>query len=250
LEAEERVEEERRRREEEDIGRQRAIEEKVKRLEGRREALRAARTTLAGEFRAKTIAKEEFRVRNAEIALEWRELDEEERGGRKVEESGGSEEKERGEEEKEQVDGLPVVRVRKRKAAVVEVEEDDEGEDEHDELDEEAVGGVRKRARHEETGLLVFEGPVSLFLLINFEFINWFLVRPMRDTEGRATVRCRGGRREVRSMRQECLGVLVGRGLEARGPTGGPEEGKVGGREAGSASKNRYEYCSRYIGSY
>jgi hypothetical protein len=66
-------------------------------------------------------------------------------------------------EEEEQVDGLPVVRVRKRKATVVEDEEEDEGKGE---LDEEAVGGVRKRARHEDTGLLVFEGPVSLFLLI------------------------------------------------------------------------------------
>jgi hypothetical protein len=42
------------------------------------------------------------------------------------------------------------------------VVEDEEGEDELDELDEDAARGERKRARHEETGLLVFKGPVSL----------------------------------------------------------------------------------------
>jgi hypothetical protein len=45
-------------------------------------------------------------------------------------------------EEDEQVNGLPVVRVRKRKATVVEDKEDDEGKGKHDELDKEAVGGV------------------------------------------------------------------------------------------------------------
>jgi hypothetical protein len=118
---------------------------------------------LAGEFRAKTISKEIFRVRNAELALEWRELDEEEQGEVEAKEAGEEpEEKEvEGNDEKdERVDGLPVVYMRKWKARVV---EDVEGEVEVEEL-KETVGGEQKRVRREETGLLIFNGPVSFFL--------------------------------------------------------------------------------------
>jgi hypothetical protein len=46
---------------------------------------------------------------------------------------------------------------------VVEVIEDDEGEEEVYELEEDGKTGGAKRLRCEEKGLLVFEGPVSLF---------------------------------------------------------------------------------------
>jgi hypothetical protein len=124
------------------------------------------RKGITDEFRAKTISKEVFRLRNAEIALEWRELNEEEREGSKVEEIGPSKEKGKGDEEKvtegrddEEVDGLPVIRTRKRKVA--EPVEDEEGEEDIDELEEGTTGGGRKWAKREDKGLLVFEGPVS-----------------------------------------------------------------------------------------
>jgi hypothetical protein len=63
-------------------------------------------------------------------------------------------------------------------------------------------------------------------------------------------MRRREGCGEVHPMHKERLGMLVGRGLEERDPTGGPEEGEVGGREAGNTSEHRYEDHSRCIGSY
>jgi hypothetical protein len=162
VEAEVRVEAEEKRRQADEAERRRVADEKAKRLQERQEALRIVRTTLAGEFRAKTISKGIFRVRNAELALEWRELDEEERGeaeAKETEKEPEEKEVEGNDEEDERVDGLPVVYTRKWKARVV---EDIEGEDEVEEL-EETVGGEQKRARREETGLLIFNGPVSFF---------------------------------------------------------------------------------------
>jgi hypothetical protein len=171
LEAEERVEMERRRREEEEEEQRRVADEKAKQFDERREALRAARATLTEEFRAKTVSKEALRERNAALQAEARAIEEEEQAGTKDEESRletdvGEEKGEEGKvDEDEEVDGLPVIRMRKRR--IEEVEENEEGEEEVDELEEDARRGGEKRPRQEETGLLVFKGPVSLIQSIS-----------------------------------------------------------------------------------
>jgi hypothetical protein len=131
---------------------------------------------------------------------------------------------------------VPIIYTRKRKARVI---KDVEGEDKVEEL-EETAGGEQKQARCEETGLLVFNGLVSLSRVI-FILTKLLVVRSMHLPQGRATMRHQEGCGEVHPMHKKCLGMLVGRGLEERDPTGGPEEGEVGGREVGNTSKHRYK---------
>jgi hypothetical protein len=243
LEAEKRVEEERRRREEEEVERQRVAEEKAKRLEERREGLRVARAMLTEEFRAKTLSKEALRERNAVLQAEAKAIEEEER-----EDEGGKENETEEHEEKrdegngdEEVEDLPVIRTRKRKVA--KVVEDDEGEEEVDELEEGTTEGDMKRPRLETTGLLVFKGPVSNLSIIS-NLLTRYIVRQMRHSQSRTAVHCREGCRQVHSMHEKRVGVLVGRGVETRGSTKRPEEVEVGGGEARDASKIRYESLS------
>jgi hypothetical protein len=165
VEAEDRRLEEARKREEEEREREAAVEARVEGFRERRRALVEARRQALGEYRGKTLSKEGLHARNAELEAEAKAIDREERGEanegevEQEEEMEERREEERREEENdEEHDGLPVVRIRKRKAAVV---EEDEGEEELDELEDDAARGERKRARHEETGLLVFKGPVS-----------------------------------------------------------------------------------------
>jgi hypothetical protein len=167
VEAEDRRIEAERRQEEEERAREAAVEARAEGFRERRRVLVEARREALGEYRAKTLSKEGLQAKNAQFEAEAEAIDREERGETNEGEMENEEEEkeERLEEEKgreeemdEEHDGLPVVRIRKRKAAVV---EDDEGEEELDELEDEA-GGERKRARHEEGGLLVFKGPVSL----------------------------------------------------------------------------------------
>ena len=157
LEAEERVEVERRRREEEEEEQRRVADEKAKRLDERREALRAAQATLTEEFRAKVVSKETLRERNAALQAEARAIEEEEQEEETAKEVGAEVEEEKGDEEKEDegAEGLPVIYTRKRKV------EDDEGEDEVDELEETTTRAEAKRPRLEKTSLLSFKGPVS-----------------------------------------------------------------------------------------
>jgi hypothetical protein len=52
-------------------------------------------------------------------------------------------------------------------------------------------------------------------------------------------------------MHKERVGLLVGRSVEKGFSTGGIEEREVDRRsEARNASKNRYKYCSGFIGLY
>jgi hypothetical protein len=205
IEAEDRAMVEQKRREEEEVERQRAADEKAKKLQERREVLRVARGRAIAEFREKTLSKEGLKAHNAELEVEAQAIDREENAGvnggemeneeEETEERRDVERREEGHED-EEYDGLPVVRMRKRKAVAV---EEDEGEDEHDELDEETVGGEGKRVRHEEGGLLVFKGPVSFIQSIS-TLLKMFVVRSMRFPQGRATVRRGGGSPEVQSM--------------------------------------------------
>jgi hypothetical protein len=158
---------------EEECKRQRVADEKAAKLQERREALRLARAQAIGEFRAKTLSKEGLKSRNAEFEAEANAIDREERGE--------LEEKEVEEEKEELVEGLPVIRMRKRKAVVV----DDEGEEECDELDEEATGGEIKRARLDMVPTFEFEGPVSV-LTMCFEPTNVKVAQPCVVAEGAA----------------------------------------------------------------
>jgi hypothetical protein len=159
LDEEVRVAEEAKRREEEEVEQQRVADEKASKLQERREALRLARAQAIGEFRSKTLSKEGLKARNADFEAEANAIEKVERG--ELEEK----EVEVNEEEKEElVEGLPVIRTRKRKAIVV---EDDEGEEERDEIDEEATGGEIKWARLDMVPAFEFEGPVFLLSSTN-----------------------------------------------------------------------------------
>jgi hypothetical protein len=127
-----------------------------------------ARGWAIAEFREKTLSKEGLKARNVELEVEAEAIDKEEKKpeveDEEVERREDDKKREEGNEEEDLVEGLPVIWMRKRKAIVV--VDDDEGEEEQDELDEETAG--RKRVRHEEMGLLIFEGLVSLFLFDKF----------------------------------------------------------------------------------
>jgi hypothetical protein len=151
-------------REEEEAERQWVTDGRAKHLEERREALRVARVTLAGEFRAKTLSKEDLRERNTVLQAEARAIEVEEWGDVKDDEAGaeigGHEEKEVEGNEEEKVEDLPVIRLRKWRVETI--VEDDEGEEELDELDEgRTTADEVKRPRLREMGLLTFKGPVS-----------------------------------------------------------------------------------------
>lgn len=131
-----------RRREAEEEAKREAAAARTAKVETRRKVLEETRAALSAEFLARTISKEELRARSAVIKAEaeaiqriamGQEDDEENKSEGEVEVMGGS----------------------KRKAAE---------EDEEDELDDEIEA---KRARFEGSGLLDFEGPVSVRIYSN-----------------------------------------------------------------------------------
>jgi hypothetical protein len=126
-----------RKRIEEEKARRATADAKADRIAARKAALGEARRAAMLEFRAKILSREGLQKRNAEFADEASAISRAEAGEEEVE----VEEIERGED-------LPVVQVGKRKAGELE----EEGEDEVD----------AKRAKFTSTGLLDFEGPVSL----------------------------------------------------------------------------------------
>jgi hypothetical protein len=171
VEAEDRRIEEARKREEEERVREAAVEARAEGFRERRRVLVEARREALGEYRAKTLSKEGLHAKNAQFEAEAKAIDREERGDADEGETGNGvgneeeemeekrvEEKEEEENHDEEHDGLPVVRIRKRKAVVL---EDDEGEDEVDELEGETTTDRGKRSKREEGGLLSFKGPVS-----------------------------------------------------------------------------------------
>jgi hypothetical protein len=130
---------------EEEEARQAAAEAKSDRLAARRAALGEARRAAMLEFRAKTLSREGLQKRNAEFTDEASAISRAEAGEEEVEVkgTGGA------------VEASVAGQVSKRKVGEVE----EEGEDAVD----------MKRAKFASTGLLDFEGPVSLIIrLISF----------------------------------------------------------------------------------
>jgi hypothetical protein len=138
---------------------------KVAALEVRRQALVQAQELLRSDFCAKRITKEELRVQNIDLEEEQRMIERKDARGEVVKDDeehmtgvggdfGGEVEVCKHAKDKEGETELPVTEYGKRK--VVEL-----GEDGEDEID-------AKRTRFASTGLLEFDGPVSLCLCLYF----------------------------------------------------------------------------------
>jgi hypothetical protein len=160
--------EEVRKREEEERVREAAVEARAEGFRERWRVLAEATCHALGEYWDKTLSKEGLHAKNAELKAKAKAINREEHGEANEGETENEEEEkeEKRDEEREdegrdeeEYDGLPVIRMRKRKAVVL---EDDKGEDEVDELKGDTTTGRAKRLRREEAGLLVFKGLVSL----------------------------------------------------------------------------------------
>jgi hypothetical protein len=171
LEVKRRLEEEEkeavRKKADEEETRRLAVEAKAAWIEARRAALGQARQAAMLEFRAKTMSREELQRRNAEFASEASSISREEAGieagvynNEEAETMGVASERGQGDApnngtaDDDEGAKLPVVEIGKRKV-------EDQGGDGEDEVE-------AKRTRFATSGLLDFEGPVSV---TNFPYL-------------------------------------------------------------------------------